>query len=328
MRHAALSFVERVRELETAGGDWDVMFCTDMLNLAEFRGLAGDDIARLPAVAYFHENQLTYPSQAADERDLHFAFTNMLTGLAADRVWFNSAFHRDEFLTALDQMLRRMPDHQPLSAVERIRSKSSVFPPGIEPPLARPVRQPDHPLRLVWASRWEHDKGPETFFAALRLLRDRGIDFRLNVLGESFGQVPACFEVARQEFSGQITRWGFLADRAEYQAALSASDVAVSTANHEFFGIAMVEAVAAGCFPLAPRRLAYPEVLGTDSDWFHDGSAEDLARRLIELDGRLSNQGRLWTEEDRSRELIDRFAWDHVATDMDRALTGLVSSAE
>ena len=127
--------------------------------------------------------------------------------------------------------------------------------------------------------------------------------------------------------SGQITRWGFLADRAEYQAALSASDVAVSTAHHEFFGIAMVEAVAAGCFPLTPRRLAYPEVLGTDSDWFHDGTAEDLARRLIELDGRLRNQGQLWTQ-DRSRELTDRFGWDHLATDMDRALTGLVSSAQ
>jgi glycosyltransferase involved in cell wall biosynthesis len=182
-------------------------------------------------------------------------------------------------------------------------------------------------LCLLWASRWEHDKGPETFFAALRILRDRGINFHLNVLGESFGQVPSCFEAARQEFSGHIRRWGFLTDRAEYQAALSASDVAVSTANHEFFGIAMVEAVAAGCFPLAPCRLAYPEVLGTASDWFHDGTAEDLARRLIELDGRLSNQGQLWMGEDRSREMIDRFGWDNAATDLDKALVRLISSS-
>jgi len=327
MRHAAVSFAERVKELDADGGGWDVVFCTDMLNLAEFRGLALDSIARLPAVAYFHENQLTYPSQEYDERDLHFAFTNMLTGLAADQVWFNSAFHRDEFLAALEQMLRRMPDHQPLSAVEHIRGRASIFPPGIERPPPRPTRQRDLPLRLVWASRWEHDKRPECFFAALRVLRDHGIDFRLNVLGESFGQVPKFFEVARQEFSGHITGWGFLADRAAYQLALAASDVVVSTANHEFFGIAMVEAVAAGCFPLAPCRLAYPEVLGTAADWFYDGTVENLASRLMELDGRLREQGQLWLGKDRSREMNDRFGWDYVATGMDQALEGLVSSA-
>jgi len=327
MRHAAISFAERVKELDAGGESWNVVFCTDMLNLAEFRGLALNRVSRLPAVAYFHENQLTYPTQDTDDRDLHFAFTNMLTGMAADRVWFNSAFHRDEFLAALDQMLRRMPDHQPLSAVEHIRGRSSVFPPGIERPPPRPARQRDQPLRLAWVSRWEHDKGPETFFSALRLLKDRGVDFHLNVLGESFGQVPKCFEAARQEFSANIIRWGFIPDRAEYQAALSASDVVVSTANHEFFGIAIVEAVAAGCFPLAPRRLAYPEVLGSAADWFFDGTAENLALRLMELDHCLSDQGQLWSGEDRSREMNDRFGWDHVATDLDRALEVLCSSA-
>lgn len=320
MRHAAISFAERSNELARKGAAWDVVFCTDMLNLAEFRGLATDAIARLPAVAYFHENQLTYPSQESHERDLHFAFTNMVTGLAADRVWFNSAFHRDEFLDALAHLVGRMPDHQPLSAIEQIRGKADIFPPGIAPPPARPARQRDLPLRLTWASRWEHDKGPETLFAALRVLRDRGVDFRLNVLGESFGRVPACFEVARREFSAMITRWGFLSDRAEYLLALAESDVVVSTALHEFFGIAMVEAVASGCYPLAPRRLAYPEVLGAAAEWFFDGTPDHLASRLIELDGRLRDQGRLWSGDDRRQEMLDRFRWDHVAGAMDCAL--------
>lgn len=326
MRHAAISFAERVADQTKRRHAWDVVFCTDMLNLAEFRGLAAAPIARLPAVAYFHENQLTYPSQESHERDLHFAFTNMLTGLAADQTWFNSVFHRDEFLAALAQLLRRMPDQQPLSAVDRIRDRASVFPPGIERPPARPARQQDLPLRLTWASRWEHDKGPETFFAALRVLRNRGIDFRLNVLGESFGRAPDCFEIARREFAANISQWGFLADRDGYYATLSESDVMVSTANHEFFGIAMVEAVAAGCFPLAPRRLAYPEVLGQAVDWFYDGSVENLASRLTELDGRLRDQGRLWSGADRSQEMTDRFGWTNAAAKMDRALETLCSS--
>ena len=31
---------------------WDVLLASDMLNLAEFQGLAGQSVARLPSVAY------------------------------------------------------------------------------------------------------------------------------------------------------------------------------------------------------------------------------------------------------------------------------------
>ena len=48
--------------------------------------------------------------------------------------------------------------------------------------------------------------------------------------------------------------------RDAYAALLSRADVAVSTATNEFFGIAMVEASYAGCWPLVPDRLAYQEL--------------------------------------------------------------------
>ena len=78
-----------------AGEGWDVVFCSDMLDLAQFRGLAPSAVHRLPAVAYFHENQLTYPVRFEKERDLHFGLTNLTTALAASAVWWSSAFHRD-----------------------------------------------------------------------------------------------------------------------------------------------------------------------------------------------------------------------------------------
>ena len=55
--------------------------------------------------------------------------------------------------------------------------------------------------------------------------------------------------------------WSGFAERDRYVALLNDSDIVVSTADHEFFGISVVEAVAAGCFPVLPNRLSYPELI-------------------------------------------------------------------
>ncbi|MCK4872972.1 MAG: DUF3524 domain-containing protein, partial [Phycisphaerales bacterium] len=278
MRHAAVTFAE----LSPQDQRFDAVFCSDMLNLAEFRGLAPTAVAQLPAVVYFHENQLTYPVRGDEPRDLHFAFTNMTTALAAAQVWFNSRFHMDSFLAALDDLVRRMPDQQPAGAVQRIRDKSFIQPPGIEPFPPRGERAPG-PMRILWAARWEHDKNPEMFFAAMRELRTRGIAFRLSVIGEQFRDIPDVFDCAQVEFADVIDRWGYQSSREAYRAALLDADVFVSTADHEFFGLSAVEAAAAGVFPLLPRRLAYPEVFGADSDVFYDGTVPHLVDRLAGL---------------------------------------------
>ena len=59
-----------------------------------------------------------------------------------------------------------------------------------------------------------------------------------------------------------VVHCGFEPDRAAYLRRLGECDVVVSTARHEFFGLAVAEALAAGCTPLLPDRLSYPELLG------------------------------------------------------------------
>ena len=324
MRHAAVTFADAVAERVQRGESWDAVLCSDMLNLAEFLGLAPEPVRALPRIAYFHENQLTYPVRHEDERDYQFAFTNMTTALAADRVWFNSAFHRDEFLAALEGLLRRMPDHQPLDAVGRISAKSEIRPQGIHPFPPRGERAPG-PLRILWAARWEHDKGPDTLFDALRLLAEGGVSFRLSVIGEQFRQVPPVFEQARAAFGDRIDRWGYQESRAEYEAALREADVVVSTARHEFFGVSVVEAIAAGCRPLLPERLAYPEILRLNENpaaraFFYDGTAAALAERLEALSARLAS-GSVWPDE-AARAACDmsRFHWPRLAPELDAAV--------
>lgn len=326
MRHAAITFAEDVARRAAAGDSWDALFCSDMLNLAEFIGLAPPAVRVLPKVVYFHENQLTYPVRDEKERDWHFAFTNLTTALAADAVWFNSAFHREALLDALPVFLKRMPDHQPLAAMDAIRAKSGVQHPGVDAFPPRGDRAPG-PLRILWAARWEHDKDPETFFAALERIEAAGADYRISVVGEQFRESPPVFETARKQFAHRIDRWGYQASRDDYVAVLREADVIVSTALHEFFGISVVEAISTGAFPLLPERLAYPEILRLDDHetaarHFYDGSADDLAAHLLAI---ISFERPL--DCDGAFRSIGRFCWNDRAAAMDAALGSLAATA-
>ena len=324
MRHSAVTFASEVAPLVENGAQWDVIFCSDMLNLAEFLALAPKPVSDLPTVAYFHENQLTYPVRFESERVYQFAMTNMTTALAADSVWFNSAYHRDSFLQALRTFLGKMPDYQPTEAVEQIRTKAAVYPQGIETIETRAQRKPG-PLRILWAGRWEHDKGAEDFFNALKILKKEAIDFRISVIGEQFREAPDVFEWAKDYFKENIHRWGYQQGRCDYVEALLEADVVVSTARHEFFGVSIVEAIAAGAYPLLPKRLAYPEILALDQDtaaeeYFYDGSVDALAEKLAELARRLKKSS-LWAQNsDRPKQLVERFEWDKLAPLLDQGL--------
>ena len=248
----------------------------------------------------------------------------MTTALAADRVWFNSAFHRDSFLEAMHKALRKMPDYRLPDVVQRIREKSAVEPLGIRDITPR-ERRPPGPLRLLWAARWEYDKDPETFFAALRELKQRGAAFRLSAIGERYAESPEVFDQARLWFADEIDRWGFQPSRAEYEQALREADVVVSTAQHEFFGVSIIEAIAAGAFPALPRRLAYPEILNQAAaadleTFFYDGDVESLTHRLSELID-AQNAGDLWhSDPGRAHRAVQRYLWPRRAPDLDAAL--------
>jgi glycosyltransferase involved in cell wall biosynthesis len=326
MRHSAITFAAQAERLVDNDKRWDLLFCSDMLNLAEFTALAPGELAGLPKVIYFHENQLTYPVRAEDERDCHFAMTNLASALAADAVWFNSQFHMDSFLDALARFLRAMPDHQPIEAIEKIRLKSSVHPPGVDASPPRRQRKPG-PLRILWAARWEHDKNPEDFFEAMAILKARDVRFRLSVIGQSFREQPAIFTRARNDFKDLIDHWGYQESREDYRFALCEADVAVSTANHEFFGIGLLEAVAAGAYPLAPERLSYPEILGLGriegaEQFFYDGTVPDLSRKLSELAVRVKESA-LWPVTITPSILTDHLRWHDLARRYDKILAQL-----
>lgn len=258
--HLALAAQELLRE------DWDGLVCSAMLNLAELRGLA-PELGRTPALVYFHENQMAYPAPGrADarqrERDLFLAWTNLTTAQAAHQVAFNSDYQRREFLAAAGALLTALPDAAPPGLLEAIAKKCAVLPVPVDTAAAAGLERPPRtgPLRLLWNHRWHQDKNPEAFFAALGDLAGQGLEFELAVLGFGSGRPPEVFAAARSALGERVRQWGAVTDRSGYWRWLHWADLVISTALQENQGLAVAEAVWAGCRPLLPRALVYPEL--------------------------------------------------------------------
>ncbi len=324
-----------VAALAGQGRQPDVLLVSDMVHLPALLGLARRALAGVPVVLYLHETQLTFPrrDQAAASgggaagADLTYAMTNWLSMAAADRVVFNSEYHRRVWFGSLPAFLARFPDQRHTALAAEVEARSSVLPVGID--LARfaaadrgagPEPDPGPPT-VLWNHRWEHDKDPDAFADAVEAVAARGVDFRLLLAGHRFRAIPdALVRLRRGPAAGRIAHDGSAPDGA-YPALLARADVVVSTARHEFFGVAVAEAIAAGALPLLPHRLAYPELVPTPDPYLYGSPAElvdRLCRALTDHPGRRR-------AADAARHHIQRFAWPVVAPRYDELFASIAA---
>ena len=273
MRGAALWFLERVEDIAS----YDLVFVSALMSLSDLKALSPVPIP--PTAVYFHESQLSYPLAPGEKMDYQFGFTDITTGLAAEALVFNSRYHHARFFDELPRFLRRMPDFRPAGVAGQLKEKSRVIYPGCElssmAASAMPSGAPseaasgsssgpsscEEPPIILWNHRWEFDKNPQSFFRVLADLDNEGVPFRLALLGENFSRVPDCFPAARERYGDRILVYGYRKSRKEYADWLGTSDIVVSCALQENFGLSVVEAASAGAFPLVPSRLAYREVI-------------------------------------------------------------------
>lgn len=272
-------------------GDVDAVFATGMLSMSDLRATVPAVLRNRPFVLSMHENQIAYPAGEAAairdrDRDGHLAFTNLASIEAADRVVWNSRWNRDSFIEGMRSMLRHAPERIDDGWARRLEEKSVIVPPPIEveeiraaapavgdagvlhnPEIAGAGAEADAGaavVRVVWPHRWEHDKGVDELLELADEAWQRehagGPAIRWILLGQRFGRVPEAIETLLSRHADRIEHAGAV-PRPEYLAWLHRADWVLSTARHEFFGMAVAEALIAGCLPWLPERLSYPELV-------------------------------------------------------------------
>jgi glycosyltransferase involved in cell wall biosynthesis len=261
-----------LNEKDLLNQGYDLLIATSMVDLASLRGLI-PRIAQLPTLLYFHENQFVYPLGSKQRsNNVEPQLVPLYSALCADAIVFNSNYNRSTFLQGTRELLKKLPDQLPPELLERIE-KSEVLPVPLEEFLFEPVTsamlvRPKQILDVVWNHRWEYDKGPKLLLCLAQAILTQRLPIRLHVVGQQFRSSPVEFEkiaTLLEQHAADLEidqgSFGFVEKRERYIYLLTRCEVVLSTALHDFQGLAIQEACTLGCTPLVPDALVYPEYI-------------------------------------------------------------------
>lgn len=321
---------------------YDLVIATSMVDLSSLRGFI-PSLGAVPTLVYFHENQFAYPLNPQQHKGIEPQMVNLYSALCGDLLVFNSDFNRQSFFEGAAALLRKLPDGVPAGLIERMRDRSWVIPVPLEEacfaaeqrssiaqraPGERLQLLWNHrweygefgvPLRILWAARWEYDKGPDRLLEVMRELERRGVDYRMCILGEQFRTSPPEFEVIKEEFAHRLVQWGYESSPERYRLWLSSADIVLSTAIHEFQGLAVLEAIAAGCIPVLPRREVYPELVS--SVYTYDSFPDDLEKEAGAAVDLIQNV----VSDKLGAPDVSEFSWDRLKLTYDNAFSALLA---
>ena len=263
VRGNAMTLAERLMADQVA--QTDLVLATSMTDLATLKGLV-PALARVPSILYFHENQFAFPSRQASDRDLAAQMTSIYSALAATTLVFNSAFNRDTFFSGAKALLKKMPDGVPAGVLHQQEINALVL--SVPLPDRLFTRTPSaRRSDIVWNHRWEHDKGPERLLEIVQAYIASGLSGKFHIVGQQFRTIPPAISDAiallrEHQLLGEL---GYIENLAQYHELLAQSQFVLSTADHEFQGLAVMEAMALGCLPVVPDALVYPEYVPAES---------------------------------------------------------------
>lgn len=176
------------------------------------------------------------------------------------------------------------PDHQGQSAVVYYGVEDPYVDESTRP-YDRSMRQalgvPDDALVLCFIAEFIEWKDHATLLRAFELL-DPKLNAHLLLVGT--GELVDAMK-ARAAAMKAGSRVHFLSARPDARRLLGITDLYVHPSRGEGFGLAVVEAMLAGCTVITAREGAFIEYIdaGGNGAMFEAGNAQDLAQQIVEL---------------------------------------------
>lgn len=271
---------------------YDLILATSMVDLSSLKGFV-PQLATIPTIVYFHENQFSYPQGQHRKDNIEHQLVPLYAALSSDHIVFNSEFNRSSFLKGARSLLKKLPDKLPTSILKKLESAEVI---GV--PLSNAMNKNELPeeleqnqhkeFNLLWNHRWEYDKGPDLLLEVAEQIKRQKLPVRFHIVGESFRNKPDAFakinDLLRkheQELGMSAAEFGYISVAEKYQDLLRRCDAVLSTADHDFQGLAIQEACLQGCTPLAPDDLVYPEYLDAEFLYRKTNSNAETAAEVI-----------------------------------------------
>lgn len=155
-------------------------------------------------------------------------------------------------------------------------------------------------LRLIHFGRLSKEKSPHLAVATAVELHEQGVPVRLDVYGEG----PHLEELVFLAGTAPVHFHGFVDDRAELAALVAASDIALSVCPSETFGLAVLEALAAGTPVVTSDRGGARELVNAASGAWARPNRVALAGAVLDLARRPESERR-----QAARAQAERFQW-------------------
>ena len=197
-------------------------------------------------------------------------------------------------------------------------------PDGARAETRRLLGVPQDAFVVGWIGRMTGVKNTDQVLAALKLLRDRGVDAYLCMVGDG----PDRERLERRAHDlGVVKRCLFLGYQEEVARFYAAFDGMILTSVNEGTPVSAIESLAAGRPVVATRVGGVPDVVDDGEDGFlvDPGSTEQLADRLEEL-ARNPELREQMGERGRAR-VPSRYAVARLVEDMDRLYKSLLAAS-
>lgn len=267
-------------------------------------------------VTHVHAHFATHPAVAAliihRLTGIPFSFTAHGSDLHVDRCMLERKVRAAAFSVTISEFNRNVMIDE---CGEEVRDKIHVVHCGVDPDVFAPRAseasrsEEPTPLRVICVASYEEVKGHRYLVEACAILRDRGVGFRLDLLGDG----PRRAEIERRIRDADLERWVHIhgpQPREVVRSMMRRADVmclpSVPTAQGKQEGIPVVlmEAMASGLAVLSSRLSGIPELVEDGVHGFlveprDSAGLADALERLAgdaQLRARMGVAGRAWIQ--------------------------------